>query len=110
MAFRGFCRGAGTVWILQNPGSKLSYPDGVSRGIPECRRHLTSFTFRWPAKPLVERRISKHLKYLRGKKKKKEKKIPEGREGSQGKRKEFLGISCLKSAKELIGMRPCVTF
>jgi len=36
--------------------------------------------------------------------------IPEGREGSQGKRKEFLGISCLKSAKELIGMRPCVTF
>lgn len=33
---QGFCRGAGTVWILQNPGSKLSYPDGVSRGIPEA--------------------------------------------------------------------------
>lgn len=53
-ALFGFCN---------DPASKLSSPNGVSRGICECRRHLT-FTFRWSAKTKVEGRISKHLNYL----------------------------------------------
>ena len=45
-----------------DPSSKLSSLDGVPRGICECRRHLTSLTFRWSAKTKAEGRLSKHLK------------------------------------------------
>lgn len=80
---------------LQNPGSKLSYPDGVSRGIPSAE-----------APDLIHFQMASKASggeggfpNILGEKKRKRKVIPEGRGEPQDKRKEFLGISCLKSAK-----------